>query len=276
MKKRTSHAASVGVIGGTDGPTAIFTVSSKEMEKRRSEQEAFLNRAQKLAEPCAKSFDETIRYLCAIYGAQPCDLSRGQRQSVKVNILLNEHPELVHRQPIPENPTETQMREWCRQDISFDQALAFPEERLGLQMEGYRIPEEIARTLREKERKNEPSARKNPLAHMLERWAEWWRGNLTQEDEGPEPLVVLVERTHEYLASTGRAAVRCRRAGPVQGIREEDIRDKTPRFIAYAYLMDKMAYGNSLANPLSDLVYCFWNFLPHIRCGEREDYGKKY
>ena len=118
MKKRTSHAASVGVIGGTDGPTAIFTVSSKEMEKRRSEQEAFLNRAQKLAEPCAKSFDETIRYLCAIYGAQPCDLSRGQRQSVKVNILLNEHPELVHRQPIPENPTETQMREWCRQDIS--------------------------------------------------------------------------------------------------------------------------------------------------------------
>lgn len=36
-----------------------------------------------------------------------------------------------------------------------------------------------------------------------------------------------------------------------------------------------MAYGNSLANPLSDLVYCFWNFLPHIRCGEREDYGKK-
>ena len=125
MKKRTSHAASVGVIGGTDGPTAIFTVSSKEMEKRRSEQEAFLNRAQKLAEPCAKSFDETIRYLCAIYGAQPCDLSRGQRQSVKVNILLNEHPELVHRQPIPENPTETQMREWCRQDISFDQALAF-------------------------------------------------------------------------------------------------------------------------------------------------------
>ena len=69
MKKRTSHAASVGVIGGDDGPTAIFTVSSKEMEKRRSEQEAFLNRAQKLAEPCAKSFDETIRYLCAIYGA---------------------------------------------------------------------------------------------------------------------------------------------------------------------------------------------------------------
>ncbi len=240
MKKRTSHAASVGVIGGDDGPTAIFTVSSKEMEKRRSEQEAFLNRAQKLAEPCAKSFDETIRYLCAIYGAQPCDLSRGQRRRVKVKILLYEHPELVHRLAFPENPSESLMREWCRQDISFDQALAFPEERLGLQMEGCRIPEKIARTLREKERKNEPSARKNPLAHMLERWAEWWRGNLTQEDEGPEPLVVLVERTHEDLAIDGKGGGALSDAlGRYQGIREEDIRDKTPRFIAYAYLMEQ-------------------------------------
>lgn len=102
----------------------------------------------------------------------PCDLSRGQRQSVKVNILLNEHPELVHRQPIPENPTETQMREWCRQDISFDQALAFPEERLGLQMEGYRIPEEIARTLREKERKTS-----RPPVRI--RWPICWKDGLS-------------------------------------------------------------------------------------------------
>lgn len=81
---------------------------------------------------------------------------------------------------------------------------------------------------------------KNPLAHMLERWAEWWRGNLTQEDEGPEPLVVLVERTHEYLAIDGKGGGALSDAlGRYQGIREEDIRDKTPRFIAYAYLMEQ-------------------------------------
>ena len=178
---------------------------------RRSEQEAFLNRAQKLAEPCAKSFDETIRYLCATDGAQPCDLSRGQRRSVKANILLNEHPELVRRQPIPGNPTETQMRGMCADRI-FLLIRRWPSRKKGwgFRWEGYRIPEEIARTLREKERKNEPSARKNPLAHMLERWAEWWRGNLTQEDEGPEPLVVFWWKEHMSIwRLTERAAVRC-------------------------------------------------------------------
>ena len=73
MKKRTSHAASVGVIGGTDGPTAIFTVSSKEMEKRRSEQEAFLNRAQKLAEPFG---------ICALYMARSLVICPGDSARV--------------------------------------------------------------------------------------------------------------------------------------------------------------------------------------------------
>ena len=75
MKKKFGRASSIGVIGGA---TAFFVVSKKEIEKRRIEQEAFLDRAQKLARPCAKSFSETVTYLREVYGAQPCELSKGQ------------------------------------------------------------------------------------------------------------------------------------------------------------------------------------------------------
>ena len=129
MKKKRTRAGSVGVIGGKDGPTAIFSVSKREREKRRAEQEAFLERAQKLAVPNAKSFDETVRYLCEIYGARPCGLSKGQRQSAKVNIILNMHPDLVGWEPFPEDPTEEQLIEYReKQDSWLEQAFGYPEE----------------------------------------------------------------------------------------------------------------------------------------------------
>ena len=168
MKKKFGRASSVGVIGGA---TAVFVVSKKKIEKRRIEQEAFLDRAQKLARPCAKSFSETVTYLREVYGAQPCELSKGQWQSAKVNIILNLHPELVDRQPFPKNPTKAQLQEWSRQDTSFEQALAYPEDALGLLIEGYRIPVENARILRERERQSRPPVRKSG-------WPAWLRAGL--------------------------------------------------------------------------------------------------
>lgn len=81
MKKRTSHAASVGVIGGDDGPTAIFTVSSKEMEKRRSEQEAFLNRRKSWPSLVPKVLMRPFG-ICALYMARSLVICPGDSAGV--------------------------------------------------------------------------------------------------------------------------------------------------------------------------------------------------
>ena len=185
MKKKFGRASSVGVIGGA---TAVFVVSKKKMEKRRIEQEAFLDRAQKLARPCAKSFSETVTYLREVYGAQPCELSKGQWQSAKVNIILNLHPELVDRQ--------------------------------------------------ERERQSRPPVRKKRLARLVESWAGWWRGGQPEPVEEIDPLTVVLERTHEYMALDGKGGgALSDDLTRYRGISEKDIREKSPRFLGYAYLM---------------------------------------
>lgn len=237
--KKRGKAGSVGIIGGADGPTAVFAVSRKKPEKSRARQEAFLARAQRLAVPCEKSFEETVRHLCEAYKAKPAELSKSQRQSAKVNILLNYHPEWVGYEPFPKDPTKEQLAEYARrQDQVLERAVFYPEEELGLVIEGYRIPEDTARVLRERERKERPPAGRGRLFRRIEGWAGWWRGAETPEE--PRPLTVVLERTHEYMVfdgpGGGALADDLARFG---GIGEEDIRTQSPRFVGYAYLMKK-------------------------------------
>lgn len=240
-RKRGKGAGSAGVIGGASGPAAIFSVSRKEMEKRRAEQEAFLERAQKLAVPCAKDFDQTIRYLCETYGAQPCALSKGQRQSVKMNILLNQYPELVGYVPPPLNPTEEELLAYSqKQDLCLERAVLYPEEELGLIIEGYLIPENTAALLREQERSAQPPSRRNWLSRLIGGWTGWWQGVRAEERAKARPLTVLIERTHEYMSFDGPGGSALYDGlARYQGISEEDIRDRSPRFVGYAYLMKK-------------------------------------
>ncbi len=241
MKKKRTKASSVGVIGGKDGPTAIFSVSKREWERSKAEQEAFLERAKKLAVPHVKSFDETVRYLCETYGARPCGLSKGQRQSAKVNIILNMHPDLVGWEPFPEDPTEEQLIEYReKQDSWLEQAFGYPEEKLGLMIEGYRIPEDTANILRERDQKESVPGRKGFWSRVVGGWAGWWTGRRGSQKKEPQQLTVVLERTHQYLVADGAGGgALCDDLARFQGVSEKDIREKSPRFVAYAYLMKK-------------------------------------
>lgn len=144
----------------------------------------------------------------------------------------------MDRQPFPKNPTKAQLQEWSRQDTSFEQALAYPEDALGLLIEGYRIPVENARILRERERQSRPPVRKKRLARLVESWAGWWRGGQPEPVEEIDPLTVVLERTHEYMAIDGKGGgALSDDLTRYRGISEKDIREKSPRFLGYAYLM---------------------------------------
>ncbi|MCI9406449.1 MAG: hypothetical protein HFK04_06010 [Oscillospiraceae bacterium] len=239
--KRRGETGSIKVIGGASGPTAVFAVSRKEIKKRRAEQEAFLERAQRLAVPCEKTFEETIWYLCKAYRVQPTTLSKGQRQSAKMNILLNQHPELVGYEPFPENPSEEQLAEYSRrQDEVLERAALYPEEELGLVIEGYRIPEKQAQALREQEQKERPPAGRGRLSRLIAGWAGWWRGESAVMEQEERPLVVVLEKTHAYMTFDGPGGgALADDLARFRGISEEDIRTRSPRFVGYAYLMKK-------------------------------------
>ena len=239
MKKR--NAASIGIIGAANGPTAVFARRNKNTEKTRQEREAFFSRAQQMAQPCEKSLDEVIAHLTETYHARKIELTDGEKTSIKINILLNHYPDLIHREPMPENPTPEQICAWHERDTSFGEARAYPIEKLDLEMEGYEIPEEEAEKLRKIE-ENEQNAdlSQTAFARMIDRWATWWRGTESRPAAKPQPLTVSLERKHNYMVIRGKGgSVLSDEMAVFGGISGQDIAEKTPRFLVYADLMRK-------------------------------------
>lgn len=139
FKKRKRTACSIGIIGGADGPTAVFCA---EPDKEAAEKwERFLNRAAGQIRENAHDFSEIGAYLAEHYHAEPYEMTESERQMLKVNVIANHYADqLVFPPPLSERPTKKELMRYAEEDTTFEQAREIPEERLGLLLEAYRIP----------------------------------------------------------------------------------------------------------------------------------------
>ena len=204
-KSCTTSAGSIGIIGGSDGPTAIFCTSRR--EKREREYQEFLMRAQQALKPCRRSFSQLEEYLISTYQAQPCQLSAGELETIKVNVLLNYRPELLEETPLPNGCGETSF------EALFLRAHAYPMEKLGLQPKAYLFPTVFPDPPQPKRR----LWRKKPIPGRK-----------------PSPAVVIWEETSSYLCMNhGNDSVMSEMV-LFLGIDQKDIAGKSPRFVCYA------------------------------------------
>lgn len=196
---KKNHAGAVGIIGGTYGPTAIFTASKtkKEAEKAHIEQKKFLEYAAKQIKPNNHNFSEIGDYLMEQYNAIPYSLSEKQLEILKINVIINNFREVLELPvPLDENPTKKQIKRYFEEDTSFEQARNYPAENLGLNMRAYQIP-----------------------------------------CDSTEEVIVEIEMKSEYLCIQNGTDKLANHLLFWQGVTQEDIDNKTPRFIAFAYAM---------------------------------------
>lgn len=209
--KHRHHASSIGIIGGADGPTAIF-IASKKTNKRGEEFQKFLSQAQQQIQPCEHSFSQLETYLKETHHAIPYKLSHGELESLKVNVLLNHYPHLLEEIPVPEGLSEF--------EIPFYRAHSFPVERIDFHPKAFTLPDAVSM----------PSP---PTRKFL------WRRHKPASSEMP-PAVVQWEETSGYLCINHGDDTIMNEIQLFLGVSQQDIQEKSPRFIAYAYALNKL------------------------------------
>lgn len=99
--KRHPEACAIGVIGGADGPTAVFTAGRDSREFER-----LVERAAKAVKPNSHTVAEMEQYLIERYRAVPAPMYEMALDCLKLNVAMACYPEQVEPFPAPPDDFE--------------------------------------------------------------------------------------------------------------------------------------------------------------------------
>lgn len=204
----------VQMIGGSDGPTAVFA-GRPAGRKKKEEFTEFLDRAAASVRPCRKSMEEAASYLADKHGAKPWPLTVRQLQTLKSNVIMNCYEGVLNRpEPLKKGAGENEVRSWFAQDTSFEQAEAYPADRLNLDMRAWLLPDIVQK-----------DGRAVSLA----------KGEAVSE--AGEKTIVEMEMNSGYVSLRSGSEEIMDDLTLFLGVSGEDIEQRSPRFITYAALL---------------------------------------
>lgn len=208
--KKNNKSSAIGIIGHI---IATTTMVVEDKEKT----EAFLSYAAKQIKPCERTIKQLEEYLVDKYGAIPHTLMPHELSVLKANVIMN-HFNYVLDKPAPlgENPTIEELKAYMAENTSFYQTRHYPAEILGLEMKAYKLP-------------NVPSE-----AHKLH-ISEHGVVNYTEKD-----VIVEMEMQSGYLGFRNGGSTVSDDLVLYMGVSEKDIKERSPRFICYAYTLKNM------------------------------------
>lgn len=220
-KECKSNASAIGIIGATDGPTSVFI--SKVYMNEKEDQSKFLSYAAEKIIPSERTFKQVEEYLITMYHAIPHTLLARELNVLKANVIMNCFDYVLDR-PIPlgQNPTDEELIAYCKNDTSFSQAREYPAEKLGLEFKAYKLP-------------GIPSQTKNKRTFNLKKQTSCITTSYTEND-----VIVEMEMKSEYLCICNGGAAVMDDLTIYRGVSEKDIKEQSPRFIAYAYMLKRM------------------------------------
>jgi len=143
--------------------------------------------------------------------------------ALKVNVILNYFGHVLEK-PLyfGENPTEVEIKNYFKHDTSVLQAREYPAEKLGLEMKAYKLP-------------NIPSKVKQTI---------WLKHKkqlaITDTSYTGNDVIVEMEMKSEYLCICNGGDEVMDDLLLYRGVSEKDIKEKSPRFISYAYALKHM------------------------------------
>lgn len=219
--RNKNETGAIGIIGGEDGPTAVFT--AKFAKNKKEKQEKFLLNAAERITPCERTFKQLEEYLVAKYLAVPHTLLPHELNAQKANVILNYFPNVLDKPvSMKENMTEEDIKAYFVQDTSFLQAREYPAEKLGLELKAYKlsvIPSKIKQ--------------KRGLKHKKQ--SVTINASYTEND-----VIVEMEMKSEYLCICNDGYEIMDDLLFYRGVSQEDIQEKSQRFVAYAYALRRM------------------------------------
>lgn len=140
-----NESSAVGIIGGADGPTAVFITDKKSDSDTRREWDEMLEACKKKTVPVKrlKTGDELKAYLIESLGAEETQPTPRQIKALKINTLINHYPEVFHQPPMPdEKAPKEEWIEWARRSHkSYSEAAdRMPDNVYGFRYASLRIP----------------------------------------------------------------------------------------------------------------------------------------
>jgi len=214
--KNENQKGGMAIIGDSSGPTAIFLTEID--NKREEEHEKFLSFAAEKIIPCDKTFRQLEDYIVKKYKAIPHTLLPYQLNSLKVNVILNYFNYVLKRpEPLGENPSNDEIKAYLEKDTSILQAKEYPAEKLGLQMKAYKLPNVASQI-----RMNQEQSKQNIISNC---------------SNNEIDVIVEMEMKSEYFNVRNGGEEVIQDLLIYRGVSEKDIKDKSQRFVAYAYAL---------------------------------------
>lgn len=208
--KSKNKSSAIGIIGRTFGTTTMV-VDDKEKT------EAFLSYAAEQIKPCERTFKQLEEYLVEKYQAIPHTLMPNELSVLKANVIMNHFDYvLVKPAPLGENPTIDEIKKYMEENTSFYQAREYPAEKLGLKMKAYKVP---------------------GIASAVQKVGVSEDGNISYTEK---EVIVEMEMKSEYLSIRNGGSEVIDDLVLYRGVSEKDIKERSPRFIGYAYILKRM------------------------------------
>ena len=144
------HAAGIGIIGGSDGPTSIFMAGKRRFSLRLMRRRRLIARIRRRVKPEPHTVEELIAYIEKKYGARRLaedSISfKEQYRCARAALVMQERPELL-KLPVPEfpsverkNPDRKALEDYfARVEARQKEAEAIPDSEVPMDFAIYRI-----------------------------------------------------------------------------------------------------------------------------------------
>ncbi len=228
---RTDTACSVGIIGGADGPTAVFI--GKRSEEKKKQWNALLAACKQAAVPVKrrKTGDELKAYLIETLGAVAYEPMPHALHSLKINALMKNHPEALQVPKMPdENAAKEIWLEWAKQShMDYNEAAKrLPDDAFGFRYAFLSLPRNEATKAYYRAQEKESRMGLGLFARL--------KRLLVKRQEVNE-ITLDIELSTGYFTMGNGCAQLINELVLWCGVTQRDIEEQTPEFVAYASAM---------------------------------------
>jgi len=231
-----NECSAVGIIGGADGPTAVFISDKKGGSDKRREWDEMLEACKRKTVPVKrlKTGDELKAYLIESLGAEETQPTPRQIKALKINTLINYYPDALHQPPIPdEKAPKEEWIEWARKSHKSysEEADRLPDNVYGFRYASLRIPRNEAARVYYLARKKE--SREGGFKGLYSRL----KGRLKYGSQEEPEITIDIELSTCQL-SMGNGCGRLMNDLVLwRGVTLKDMEELSPQFMAYAAAM---------------------------------------
>jgi hypothetical protein len=249
--KNKKESATIGIIGGADGPTVVYVANSKRKTSDYNQWQRVLDACKGQAVTRERHFtgEEIKDHIIETYGAKEIEPTPTQKLMLKINVLSNCYPEALQQSAMPDkNADKKEWLEWARQEHvnTLDIAQKVSDETYGLRYAVLRIPrteitevyylagEEEQKTHMKKHEKKHKKGLKNILRRLFVKYRKRQFTDLTERK--PE-IILEIELSTGYMMMQNGCSMLMNEIILWQGVTKEDIEKCTPRFMAFGAAM---------------------------------------